>query len=166
MTHRHFSTRFLAAACAVALLAFAGQAFSQLSPDESAINACYTPAGTLYLIGQPGLKEDCSGPHTPIALQAAGAGLGLSVQIRTKSQPVPANSSGQASLTVECEPGEVALSGGGRVLLNGNPTIVSWVAFDRGDWPVGDTPTGWVVSYAFSASSTAVTAEAWVSCAS
>jgi hypothetical protein len=155
-------------------MAFAGRAFSQPSfPDAIAldppgtIHACFTPAGTLYLIQQPGLKGECSGPHTGIGLQAAGSPLdGLSFQVRTESDELSADAAGQASISVDCEPGEIAISGGGQVLVDGSPAIVSWVEIDVGNGPRGAPPTGWRVSYSYSTGSRDTTLEAWVLCVS
>lgn len=171
---RRSPIRFLAVACIVGLLAFAGRAFSQpsfadvLTPDPSgAINACFTPAGTLYLIKQPGLKDACSGPHTGIDLQAAGSPLdGLSFQVRTSLDEISADAAGQASQTVHCEPGEIAISGGARVLVDGSPTFVSWVEIDRGGGPVGGPPTGWFVAYGYSSGPRDTSVQAWVICVS
>jgi hypothetical protein len=105
----------------------AGRAASEPSPTATAvmtpniIHACYTSAGTLYLIKQPGLGQSCLanhieiswnvvGPQGPQGEQGPPGPSGVSgYEIKTGSHPVPP---GVQELTVECPPGKLPLGGG------------------------------------------------------
>lgn len=59
------------------LVVLAGRAASAPSPATTAstpntMHACYTPAGTLYLIKQPGLQQSCAGNHVEISWNVQG----------------------------------------------------------------------------------------------
>lgn len=115
---RGYRIRLLVGAAGVVLLLLAARGVSE--PGLAAISvqngetlhACFTPAGTMYLIKQPGLKQECAGNHVEVSFNAQGP-PGISGVHRVLG-PVsdPVNPGASVAAFAVCPTGEVALNGG------------------------------------------------------
>jgi hypothetical protein len=112
--------RLLVAAAAVALLILTGRGVSEPSPIAftlqipETIHACVTPAGTMYLIKQPGLKQECSGNHMEVSWNTEGpqGPAGISGLRLVTGPTVEVDPGGSNSSTAQCAEGELVTGGG------------------------------------------------------
>jgi hypothetical protein len=141
--------RLLVAAAAVALLILTGRGVSEPSPIAftlqipETIHACVTPAGTMYLIKQPGLKQECSGNHMEVSWNTEGpqGPAGIS-GLRVVTGPVAGVDPGTSSTShAQCPEGEL-VTGGGFTITSFGTGAEPIVGSSRPSGSMGDE---WVV---------------------
>lgn len=131
--------------------------------DPTDIHACVHPfSGVMRYVTDP---ATCAYYEQVVSWDAAGA-AGMTYAVRTSIKAVPANAGGLASNEAHCEPGEIAISGGSRALIEGRHMFTGSVEFDHGGGPTGTPPTGWVEGYSFAHTQPDLSVETWVLCVS
>lgn len=135
---RHFLAFLL-----VALALDAAALSAQTTP--AVFHACYVPAsGTVYRIGEPGLREDCvSHRHVRFSWTDGEAAVGaLSGYVHVRTDGAVASESSLAAIAA-CPDGKVAVGGGYSV---GDTDPHNVYAVDNEPWPRVDFPNQWRVN--------------------
>jgi hypothetical protein len=124
----------------------------------------------------PGQPPNCTASEVLVQLGSGAEAAGLEARVaaleagptymvRTTTFEVP-NATGQNLNQVDCLPGETAISGGSQVLVDGQPTIVSWIDISKGGGPLGTPPTGWSDGFSYEPVQAEDVVETWVICVS
>ena len=132
-----------------------------------AVPACVNVYTGDVRMGYPGQTLTCNRGEVLIELNAGSPAQSLSYAVRTVVDDVSTSTFFAALRTVDCQAGEIAISGGSRLMRDGH--YVNSSAFEAGmDGPVGSPLTGWMSGFEYRSSSKRPVSvvETWVLCVS